>query len=121
MFNKCAALLMALPLSANAAPVTFARDIAPIVYQYCAPCHRPGEAGPFSLLSYAEVKSHARQIADVTRRRYMPPWAPESGYGDFSGARRLPNGSARARRRECGRRRRRSPILERAGNSGRRI
>ena len=89
MCSRYAALLLAVPLAANAAPVTFARDVAPIVYQYCAPCHRPGEAGPFSLLSYADAKSHARQIADVTRRRYMPPWAPESGYGDFSGARRL--------------------------------
>ena len=83
------ALALLLPLSGHAAPVTFAHDIAPIVYRYCAPCHRPGEAGPFPLLRYADVKSHARQIADVTRRRYMPPWAPEAGYGHFAGERRL--------------------------------
>lgn len=68
---------------------TFAHEIAPIIYQNCASCHRPGGAGPFALLSYRDVKKHARQIADVTRRRYMPPWPPESGYGDFQDERRL--------------------------------
>ncbi len=72
-------------------PLTFAHDIAPIIYQNCAPCHRPGEAGPFPLLSYQDVKKHAPEIADVTSRRYMPPWAPETGYGDFSDERRLTN------------------------------
>src|SRR5664279_5494459 len=61
------------------AKVTFNRDIAPIVYQYCAACHRPGEAGPFRLLTYQDVKSHGRQIMAVTHTRFMPPWPPEPG------------------------------------------
>jgi Tfp pilus assembly protein PilF len=85
--------LLVLAVSARAGEAiqapTFSRDIAPIVYQQCAPCHRPGEAGPFPLLSYADVKKHARQIADVTQRRYMPPWPPEQGFGDFENERRL--------------------------------
>lgn len=56
--------------------ITFTRDIAPIVFHSCAPCHHAGEAGPFPLLSYGDLKSHARQIADVTQRRLMPPWLP---------------------------------------------
>jgi len=72
-----------------AAPITFYRDIAPIVYRNCSPCHKPGEAAPFPLLSYEDVKRHARQIADVTRRRYMPPWLPQGGYGEFVEERRL--------------------------------
>src|SRR5438477_3629273 len=63
------------PLTASR-PVTFSHDIAPIVFRSCAPCHHPGEAGPFALVSYGDVKSHARQIADVTSRRLMPPWLP---------------------------------------------
>jgi tetratricopeptide (TPR) repeat protein len=59
------------------------------VFQFCAPCHRRGEAAPFPLLTYQEVKGHALQIAAVTQRRYMPPWPPEPGYGDFEGVRRL--------------------------------
>jgi tetratricopeptide (TPR) repeat protein len=41
------------------------------------------------LLTYEDVKRHAHQIADVTKRRYMPPWPPEAGYGDFVEERRL--------------------------------
>ncbi|HEY6384938.1 MAG TPA: hypothetical protein VIX91_04570 [Candidatus Acidoferrum sp.] len=61
------------------AQVTFNRDIAPIVFRNCAQCHHPGEAGPFPLLTYADAKTHGRQIALVTSRRIMPPWLPEQG------------------------------------------
>ncbi len=70
-------------------PVTFNKHIAPIVLNDCAPCHRPGEAGPFSLLSYADVRDRASDVARVTAARYMPPWPPEPGYGEFAGQRRL--------------------------------
>ena len=59
--------------------VTFNRDIAPILFRSCTGCHRPGEAGPFPLLTYKDAKSHARQIAAVTQTRFMPPWLPEPG------------------------------------------
>lgn len=80
-------LLLAAPLMA--APVTFHQQIEPLIQQYCAPCHRPGEAGPFALLSYEDVRKRAAQIVSVTRRRYMPPWLPEPGFGEFTGERRL--------------------------------
>lgn len=70
-------------------PITYNRDIAPLVARYCAPCHRPGESGPFPLLTYEDVRKRAEQIAAVTRRRFMPPWLPEHGYGDFAGELRL--------------------------------
>ena len=69
--------------------ITFTRDIAPIVFENCAGCHRPGQSAPFSLLDYQDVKKHAADIANVTARRYMPPWLPEHGYNDFMGERRL--------------------------------
>lgn len=69
--------------------VTFNKDVAPIISKNCAPCHRPGESGPFPLLSYQDVKKHAGQVAAVTRIRFMPPWLPEPGYGNFVGQRRL--------------------------------
>jgi tetratricopeptide (TPR) repeat protein len=75
--------------AAQAAPVTFYKDIAPIVDHSCAPCHREGEPGPFPLLTYSDVRKHAPQIASVTQRRYMPPWLPEPGHGEFQGERRL--------------------------------
>ncbi len=70
-------------------PVTFARDVAPIVFSRCAGCHHPGEAAPFSLMTYDDVRRHARQIVDVTQKRFMPPWLPTQGQGEFVGARRL--------------------------------
>lgn len=75
--------------------VTFSRQIAPIIRTHCAPCHRPGQPGPFNLLTYADVQRRARVIAAVTATRYMPPWKPESGHGDFVGERRLSQAQVR--------------------------
>lgn len=69
--------------------VTFNRDIAPILHYRCASCHHPGGAGPFSLLTYEDARMRATQIVSATSRRYMPPWKPEPGYGEFAGERRL--------------------------------
>ena len=69
--------------------VTYNRDIAPIVYQYCSSCHRPGEAGPFPLLTYQEVKKQGHQIVAVTQTRFMPPWLPEPQELKFADERRL--------------------------------
>ena len=70
--------------------VTFNRDIAPLVFEHCAACHRPGTAAPFSLLTYHDARPRARAIRNATSRRSMPPWKPEPGYGGpFIGERRL--------------------------------
>jgi hypothetical protein len=70
-------------------PPTFARDIAPILYRQCISCHRSGEVAPFPLVSYADAAKRAPLIAQVTASRYMPPWKPAPGHGDFEGARSL--------------------------------
>ena len=90
------AIFAIMSLAAPAHPaVTFYRDIAPILSRYCSPCHRPGQAGPFPLLSYDDARRRATLIAAVTRRRYMPPWLPEPGYGEFKDERRLTNAQIR--------------------------
>jgi mono/diheme cytochrome c family protein len=76
---------------ADAATPTFTHDIAPIVYDNCVSCHRPGEVAPFSLMKYDDVKKRAGQIVEVTGTRYMPPWKPEPDFGHFVGERRLTN------------------------------
>jgi hypothetical protein len=81
-------LILCSPLG-RAAQLTFTRDIAPLVARNCGPCHRTGEAAPFPLLTYEDVKKRAAQIVAVTRSRYMPPWLPEHGFGDFADERRL--------------------------------
>ena len=77
------------PVDASAPQVTFNRDIAPIIFHSCSSCHRPGEAAPFSLLTYSDVKKHARQIAELTRSRVMPPWLPEQQTLKFADEARL--------------------------------
>ena len=46
---------------------------------------------PFALLDYSDVRKRVGQIAVVTKSRFMPPWLPEHGYGDFALERRLPD------------------------------
>ena len=66
---------------ADASTVTFSRDVAPIVFAKCSTCHHPGEAAPFSLLTYDDVRRRARQIVEVTQSRFMPPWLPTKDMG----------------------------------------
>lgn len=75
-------LLLANPLSA-AEPVTWSRDVAPIVFRHCTTCHRPGEIGPFALQTYRDARQRMTLIADVTKRRAMPPWKPDLAPGVF--------------------------------------
>ena len=85
----------ALALAVEKAPskpqggVNFSQHIAPIVFNNCTSCHRPGEAGPFALMSYADVKKRGALIAAVAQSRYMPPWHAAPGYGDFIDVHRL--------------------------------
>ncbi|HEY3743671.1 MAG TPA: hypothetical protein VGL53_27690 [Bryobacteraceae bacterium] len=74
----------------NSAPaVTYTANVAPILYAQCASCHRPGQSGPFSLLTYEDAAKHARLIATVTKSRYMPPWKAEPASYPYRDQRRL--------------------------------
>jgi Flp pilus assembly protein TadD len=77
------------PVHAAESPVTFSRQIAPVLYKNCATCHHPGGSGPFSLLTYRDSLRWGKLIETVTQSRYMPPWLPEPGYGNFADNRRL--------------------------------
>ena len=82
-------LASALAGSLGAQDVTFTEHIAPIVFNNCTSCHRPGEIGPFQLMTYRDVSKRAKMIRRVTKKRYMPPWNPVKGHGEFLGERRL--------------------------------
>jgi mono/diheme cytochrome c family protein len=75
--------------SSPAAEVTFSRDVAPIFFNNCVECHRPGEAAPMSLLSYKDARPWARSIKEKVGRREMPPWHADPHYGEFSNNRSL--------------------------------
>lgn len=69
--------------------VTYAEHIGPLLLKNCAGCHRPGEAAPFSLLTYEQAKTRAKAIAEVTSDGKMPPWYAAEGHGKFINERRL--------------------------------
>jgi mono/diheme cytochrome c family protein len=77
------------PAQADAAAPTFARDIAPILFANCVSCHRPGEAAPMSLLTYADARPWARAIGLQVESGAMPPWHADAPHGTFANERRL--------------------------------
>jgi len=76
-------------LSAVAAPlwggeVTFATDVAPILYKHCAACHHANDIAPMPLLTYQEARPWAAAIREAVLSRQMPPWKADSHYGKWS-------------------------------------
>ena len=69
--------------------LTYNEHVAKIMHEHCTSCHRPGQAAPFSLLTYEDAAKRAQLIRAVTAMRYMPPWHAEPDYGKFKGERRL--------------------------------
>jgi peroxiredoxin len=70
-------------------PITFAKHIAPLMQKNCQECHRPGQVGPMSLLTYDDALSWAETIAEVVEERRMPPWYADPNVGHFSNDRSL--------------------------------
>jgi hypothetical protein len=75
--------------SGPAAVPTFSKDVAPILYKNCVGCHRPGEIGPMSLLTYADARPHAKDIRDQVGDGNMPPWHADPKHGKFANDRSL--------------------------------
>ncbi|CCH52026.1 hypothetical protein BN8_00997 [Fibrisoma limi BUZ 3] len=68
---------------------TFYQDIQPLIHAKCAVCHRPGEATPFSLITYEDVTKRATFIKKVINAGYMPPWRADDHYVAFANKRSL--------------------------------
>ena len=73
----------------SASPVTYTKDVAPILFAHCAGCHNPYGSAPFSVLEFEAVRARGHAIVAATESRAMPPWLPVPGYGEFAGSRRL--------------------------------
>ena len=76
------------PAAGPEAP-TYSRDVAPILYNRCTMCHRPGEIGPMSLLTYTDTRPWARSIGTRVAVGSMPPWHADPSIGEFVNDRRL--------------------------------
>src|SRR5271165_4358455 len=85
------ALTCTLTASAATAPsqVTFHKDVEGILQNRCQECHRPGEIGPFSLLTYKDTRPWAKAIRSDVLSHKMPPWFADPKYGHFSNDRSL--------------------------------
>jgi hypothetical protein len=70
-------------------PVTYYKDVQPIVQANCQECHVAGGIGPFPLTSFTEVKAQVNLIVDATGARIMPPWKPADDCRPLQHVRRL--------------------------------
>src|SRR6202158_5444113 len=73
----------------NPSAVTFTRDVAPVFQKNCQPCHRRGEAAPFSLLTYEQARPWAKAVKSAVLEKKMPPWFADPQFGKFSNDRAL--------------------------------
>src|SRR5215471_16048159 len=90
MFITCALADIAFAQNPAEAAVTFTKDVAPIIQNRCQTCHRPGEAAPFSMLTYSQTRPWAAAMKEAVRLRIMPPWFADPHFGKFSNDRSLP-------------------------------
>jgi hypothetical protein len=82
--------ILALGMSAAKAQTpVWSTDVAPILFNKCASCHRPTGIAPFSLLTYNDAKSEAGSIASAVQTRNMPPWPPDPAYNALAHERLL--------------------------------
>jgi len=93
-----AVLTIAVAAIAAAAPsstgVTYYKDVAPVIQSRCQECHRPGEIGPMSFMSYDEVRPWAKAIKTAIVTKKMPPWSADPHFGKFSNDRSLSQAEA---------------------------
>ena len=73
----------------NRAPVTFNKDVLPILQKNCQGCHRPGEAAPMSLLTYQDARPWAKSVREAVLQKRMPPWFADPHFGKFANDRSL--------------------------------
>ena len=69
--------------TADVETVTWADHVAPILYESCVTCHRPGQVAPMSLMTYEQARPWAKAILRVTHDRAMPPWFANPEHGQF--------------------------------------
>src|SRR5260370_35066654 len=73
----------------NPPAVTFTKDVTPVLQANCQGCHRPGEAAPFSLLTYQQARPWAKAMKEAVLLKKMPPWFADSSGGHFKNDRAL--------------------------------
>ena len=88
-FGLLMAPALALQAQNNSNPITFQKDVLPILQKNCQTCHRPGQAAPMSFLTYQSVRPWAKAMKAAVVSRVMPPWFADSQYGPYLNDRSL--------------------------------
>jgi hypothetical protein len=83
------AVAMTLQATEQSSPVTFNKDVLPILQKNCQSCHRPGQVAPMSLLTYKDARPWAKAIKTAVSLRKMPPWFADPAHGKFANDRSL--------------------------------
>src|SRR5215471_6972734 len=74
---------------AEEGPVTFHKNVEPILQKNCQGCHRPGQVAPMSFLTYQNVRPWAKAMKTAVALRKMPPWFADAQYGPYLNDRSL--------------------------------
>ena len=82
-FSTAALAFAAIAIATDAPKVTFTKDVLPVLQAHCQTCHRPGQAGPMSFLTYESARPWAAAMKEAVRLRKMPPWFAAPGSGHF--------------------------------------
>src|SRR5690349_21754769 len=64
----------------QSSPVTFTKDVLPILQKNCQSCHRPGQVAPMSLMNYNDARPWAKAIKTAVMLKQMPPWFADAGH-----------------------------------------
>ena len=80
---------MARDENARAGVPSFTREVAPVIAEKCAGCHRPGGIAPFPLVTAKQISQSSAAIAAAVETRLMPPWKPAPGCQPYEGDRSL--------------------------------
>ena len=93
MVKLVSLLILGVGLSAadisTSSPLTFNKDVLPILQRNCQTCHRPGQVAPMSFLTYQNVRPWAKAMKAAVASRKMPPWFADSHYGPYLNDRSL--------------------------------
>jgi len=83
------ACVAALAADTGSTPVTFHKDVLPILQRNCQTCHRPGQVAPMSFMTYQNVRPWAKAMKAAVANRKMPPWFADPQYGPYANDRSL--------------------------------
>ena len=82
--NTFILFVAALGITTKTTGPTFYKDVRSVLEQHCQACHRPGQIGPMSLMTYAQARRNAGAIAQMVRSKKMPPWLADPNYAHFA-------------------------------------